>query len=164
MVSRKNKTNKKRTRKYKRQKGGALTLQIALFTKKEVNPEYLVATLEKTFGSVTQELDKNSLSMNKIMFEESPWGYKSLPDEEKEYLYLFTLSSPPDYLSKKSCSEDDRLTRFEGEIGNALIDDALLFQLIPGPHGLYGDNFFLVGLRLGKTDHGRYDAYVRACK
>jgi hypothetical protein len=159
----KQKQKKKYTRRRK-QKGGALTVFICLFTEAEVDPKDLIATIEKTLGSTTPILDKDTLATNKMMFDVSPWGYTSLPEEEKEHLYMFTLSSPPAYLSKNSCDGDARLTRLEGEIGNALLADNLSYQLIPGPHGLYGDNTFFVGLRLGKSKHGPYDGYIRACK
>jgi hypothetical protein len=167
-----NKKRKQTRRRIKKQKGGSVTAQIALFTEKEVDPKDLVETLEKTFGSLTQVVDAASLSKYKSMFKETSWGYKPLPPEEKKFLYLFSFSSPPPYLlsdypSKKPCIGNDRLTRLEGEIGNALLADHLEYRLIPRPHGLYGHNFFLVGLRVGgETEYDKtfFDSYVKHCE
>jgi hypothetical protein len=159
----KRKQKKKYTRRRK-QKGGSLNVLICLFTKEEVDPKDLVTTLEKTFGNTNPILDEDTLATNKMMFDASNWGYQQLPQEEKEHLYMFTLSSPPAYLSKNSCNGDARLTRLEGEIGNALLDDDIPYQLIPPTHGLWGGNTFFVGLRLGKSENKNYDGYIQACQ
>jgi hypothetical protein len=166
----KNKTRKIKKRKMKKQRGGNRIVLISLVVENKLSDEViqnLVNILSQKFGTIQIiSLDDNQIESQIINFKFQEWGFSKVPDNEKQYLHLFQLESPPDYFDS-NCSSEAKITRFEGEIGLQLLNNNLPFQLIPPEHGLYDGNFFFnVCLREGKNkdDKDNYDKYIKQCQ
>jgi hypothetical protein len=136
---------------------------VVIFSKKLLTPdeqEEVRVALNTKFTNVKVSEDNYS-----YLFPIISWGYSKLPAAEKIHTTVYELQSPPEYLSKKSCSADARLTKLEGEIDEAI--DTINYSLIPSQHGLSSeDSFFLVGIRVGKAgkldEEGRVN-YISRC-
>jgi hypothetical protein len=138
----------RRVRRQKSQRGGAAEAIIAVFTNNALTPdetEEVRTALRAKFTNVNNlEVDLSEY------FKETDWGYKSLPRTEKKHVTYFEIENPPAYLMNTKCTEDNRLTKLEGEVDEAV--KGIDYSLIPAQHGFTdGWTLFLVGMRKGKS-------------
>lgn len=134
--SRRHRRSKRKTRK---QKGGAPTFKVVLFSMTEPT-QGLINTvgksLSKSFG--TYNIDGPSISpIEGYALEQTglPDIYKNMNTAHYETVYFFDV--PPAQLLNRSVSTETRLTRVEGRIGLNLLNDGInTVSLIPVQHGV----------------------------
>jgi hypothetical protein len=129
---------RRKQKKTRKQKGGAPTFKVVLFSMTEPSVgliNTLGESLSKSFGSYT--VDGPSISpVEMYSLEETglPDKYKNMDNTHYETVYFFEV--PPAQLLNRSVKTDTRLTRLEGMIGLNLLNEGInTVSLIPPQHG-----------------------------
>ena len=164
-------TKKRGTRKHR---GGGYSFNIVLFSSTIPSStliDKLKATIATEFGSTSVGApDKEGYAF----YSFAPTGlrkpYKSFGNH---FETLFTVHTVPEILMDKSISVDGRLTRLEGRLGLALLNNNIKeTSLISAPHGIRpntnngaasAEKIYVIGLctpACGKVDKRQLNSYL----